>query len=59
LREDITRYSDDDLSLRVFNDESLYYLRHDSDLISILEEYYIFTEEQLQVLSDDLDEDIC
>jgi len=51
---DLTQYNDNELSLVVYNDEGLYDMRRDSDLISVLEEYYIFTDTQLAKLIKDL-----
>jgi len=51
---DLTQYTDNELSLVVYNDSGLYSMRHDSDLISELEEVFTFTPCQLLVLLDDL-----
>jgi len=51
---DLTQYTDNELSMVVFNDSGLYRMRHDSDLISELEEVFTFTPCQLLVLLDDL-----
>ena len=51
---DLTQYTDNELSMVVFNDEGLYSMRHDSDLIAELEEVFTFTPCQLLVLLDDL-----
>lgn len=53
----ITGYSDQELSLVVFNTEFLYSIRHDDDLWEILEVVYIFTDEQREQLEIDLEED--
>ena len=54
-KQDITQYSDDELSLIVFNDEGLYRERKRASLEDTLREFFIFTDEQLQVLKDDLE----
>jgi len=51
---DLTQYTDNELSMVVYNDQGLYSMRHDSDLISELEEVFTFTPCQLLVLLDDL-----
>jgi len=51
---DLTQYTDNELSMVVFNDSGLYRMRHDSGLISELEEVFTFTPCQLLVLLDDL-----
>jgi len=52
---DLTRYSDQELSLHVFNDEYLYVERHDIPyLLALCAEEFLFTEEQLSVLLADL-----
>ena len=56
---DITRYGENELSLNVFNDEYLYNLamRGSRDyLIDIINETFIYTDEQMDVLIQDLDE---
>ena len=59
--EDLTRYSDQELSLMVFNDEYLYNQRHNSGFSDLIDELFIYTEEQkdelIQDLTDDLEED--
>ena len=54
---DLTKYSEDELSLNVFKDEFLYNLRHRKDLVFTLDEMFIYTEEQLGVLQHDLIDD--
>lgn len=54
---DLTHYSDDELSLLVMNDESLYEMRHSSNLVSILDEIFTYTPKQLEVLQEDLADD--
>lgn len=55
--QDLTGYSDDELSLVVFNTEHLYEIRHSSSLGSILGEDYLYTGTQLESLKRDLEED--
>lgn len=56
-REDLTEYSDAELSLRVFNDEWLYKMRRRRNFIEELEQIFIFTEEQREELENDLKEE--
>jgi len=56
-KQDIREHSDQELSLLVFNDEYLYLRRHRSDFIELIKEMFIFTDEQLQVLIEDLEGD--
>ncbi len=53
-KQDITMYSDNELSLIVFNDEYFYNHRHRRDLIPLLQDMFIFTDAQLRVLEEDL-----
>jgi hypothetical protein len=57
-KQDITLYSDNELSLIVFNDEYFYNHRHRRDLIPMLQDMFIFTDAQLKVLEEDLEEDL-
>jgi len=57
-RQDLRQYSDEELSLIVMNDEGLYIDRHKSWFISQLEELFLFTDEQLEVLKQDLEDDL-
>jgi hypothetical protein len=57
-RKDITMYSGNELSLIVFNDQGLYEDRHGKWFISTLDELFVYTEEQLDILKDDLVEDL-
>jgi len=55
---DITQYGENELSLHVFNDEYLYNARlNKSYLIDIINETFIYTDEQMDVLIQDLDEE--
>jgi hypothetical protein len=57
-KQDLTGYSDSELSLIVFNDECLYrQRRRRASLVETLREFFIFTDEQLQELNNDLDAD--
>lgn len=56
-KQDITQYTDQELSLLVFNDESLYNIRNTEHLQNELDELFIYTPEQLSVLFDDLEDD--
>jgi hypothetical protein len=59
-KTDITMYSDSELSLIVFNEEWLYKMRHygRKGFISILDEYYIYTQAQLDELENDLEQEL-
>jgi hypothetical protein len=58
FKKDISNYSEDELSMIVFNDELLYNLRNDRDnLFLALDETFIFTAEQVEVLVADLEDD--
>ncbi len=56
-KQDLTEYSDSELSLLVFNDEGLYRMRRRRDFIDTLREYFIFTDEQLEELKQDLQDE--
>ena len=59
MKEDLTRYTNDELSLIVFNSELLHYHRHDDTwLIDYLDARYHYTTEQLDQLKLDLAEDL-
>ena len=54
-KEDITGYTMDELSLRVFNTQHLYNLRGDwPTLVSVIQSRYEYTGSQLEVLEDDV-----
>jgi hypothetical protein len=57
-KQDLTQYSDDELSLVVMNDEYFYKIR--KSILrdpSQLNEWFIFTDDQLEVLKTDLQEE--
>jgi hypothetical protein len=55
---DLTNYSDKELSLQVFNDQYFYSERFNQEyLIALCHEEFKFTNKQLEVLKEDLDED--
>lgn len=57
-KQDLTEFTERELSLWVFNDEGLYKLRKRRHLLfEVLEENFIFTDEQRRELETDLDED--
>jgi hypothetical protein len=56
-KQDLTEYSDSELSLLVFNDEGLYRMRKNSQFLGLLNDLFIFTDEQLAELEKDLDEE--
>ena len=56
--EDLTHYSNNELSLRVFNIEPLYRIRSNQvELFSTLDELFTYTDEQHDELISDLAED--
>ena len=56
--KDLTTYSDDELSLNVFNDEYFYVERHNVDyLMALCAEEFHFTDAQKDVLIQDLIDD--
>ena len=58
VKEDLTQYNEDELSLIVFNNEYYYKLRRQKVLFEELELNYKYTSEQLSVLKQDLKEDL-
>jgi hypothetical protein len=56
-KQDLTQYSDGELSLHVFNDEYLYRQRNSRHLKELLNEIFIFTDGQWEELENDLKED--
>ena len=56
-RQDLTEYSDKEMSLLVFNDETLYRMRRSIGFITFLKELYKATDEQWEVLKEDLKDD--
>jgi len=57
-KTDLREQSDSELSLMVFNDESLYRMRNNSDFVEYLEEIFKFNSEQLKELAEDLESDL-
>lgn len=56
-KQDLTNYSEIELSLLVFNDEGLYNMRHKRNFLNTIDELFIYTDDQLEVLKQDLEED--
>lgn len=56
-KQDLRDYSENELSLIVFNDEYLYIRRHNIRFLEMLKSRFIFTEEQLEILKTDLEEE--
>jgi hypothetical protein len=56
--EDLTKYGEQELSLRVFNDENLYLMRHNEGFITELKEIFKFNGTQETTLLIDLEEDL-
>ena len=57
-KQDLTQYSSAELSLNVFNDESLYNQMHCSDFKELIGELFIYTDEQWDELQEDLEADL-
>lgn len=57
-KQNIKHYSDDELSLLIFNTEELYKIRYNNGFFDIIEDLYEFTPEQFSVLVNDLLEEI-
>lgn len=57
-KQDLTQYSSAELSLNVFNDQSLYNQRHDRNLKELLDELFIYDDEQWEELQEDLEADL-
>lgn len=55
--QDIRQFSDQELSLLVINDEGLYTMRHKPGFIDLLDELFIYTDEQKAELIQDLEDD--
>ena len=53
-RTDIRQHSADELRLLVFNDEFLYSQRHRYKFVELLDDIYLYTDRQLEVLQDEL-----
>lgn len=58
MKQDLREHSDNELSLVVFNDEGLYRARHRSWFIDHLKDLFLFTDTQLEVLEQDLEDDL-
>jgi len=57
--QDLTIYSDDELSLRVFNEEYFYIERFDRPyLFALIKEEFIYNQTQMDILQVDLAEDL-
>ena len=56
-KQDVTKQSDRELSLIVFNDEYLYLKRRSRYFLSIIDELFTYRPEQLEVLKQDLLDD--
>ena len=56
--QDLTQYSDQELSLVVFNTEYLYHLRHnESALFEVLDESFVYTDDQRAELIQDIEDE--
>lgn len=57
-RQDLTDYSDQELSLLVFNDEYLYTRRHSRGFKELIDSLFSYNIDQWQVLEQDLKDDL-
>ncbi len=58
-KQDLTEYSNNELSLLVFNTEYLYRMRRNvRKLMQEIDEVYLYNDEQLTVLLQDIKEDL-
>jgi len=57
-KQDLRQYSDNELSLLVFNDEGLYKMRHKRYFMETINDLFVYTSDQLSVLEEDLAEDL-
>ena len=57
-RQDLTKYSENELQLMVFNTEALYKTRHLTGFIDRLGKMYRYTDRQLEVLTEALASDL-
>lgn len=53
-RHDIRQHSDQELSLIVLNTEHLYRAMHRSNFLDVIQDCYLYTDEQLEVLKADI-----
>lgn len=59
IMQNLEDYSDQELSLQVFNDEGLYNIRHDTDLLfEVLDQSFVYNQDQKAVLLADLEDDL-
>ena len=58
MKKNITKHGDSELSLMVFNDEGLYAIRHNQDLMEVLDDNFVYTEKQRKELEWDLEADL-
>ena len=59
IMRDITHYSDQELSLLVFNEQYFYIERHNRPfLMALIQEEFKYTDKQLEILINDLAEDL-
>jgi hypothetical protein len=57
MKQDIRQYSDNELSLLVFNDEYLYLRRFRAGFAQMIDEMFEYTSEQLDVLIQDINDE--
>ncbi len=56
-KEDLRVYGDQELSLRIFNDESLYLERHKSGFWNTLDSLFVYNSIQESIEATDLEDD--
>lgn len=56
-RIDLTEFSDQELSLQVFNDEALYSVRKEKWFLDFIKDRFFYTKMQLEILIGDLTDD--
>lgn len=57
-KQDLTTYSDNELSMTVYNVECLYRDRFRTGFIDLLHELFVVTDAQIEVLKDDINEEL-
>jgi hypothetical protein len=58
-KQDLREYSENELSLQVFNDEYLYKQRRNlNNLKNSLDEFFLYTDEQFKILKQDILDDL-
>lgn len=58
MKQDLTQQSDNELSLLVFNTEWLYTSMHKRDFFETIDDLFIYTKNQLDILKQDIADDL-